>query len=169
MIFLSRPRSSLVADLSLRPRREEVAKEAGKLLPNYLVSEMPADKRGHCFRDPVRIPVSQRNDKMSQLRPGSHQTCLVSTRNEIRNLEIRALTPDIEPPDPLEEANYTEKRLATRPISLPDPRANSCSSSALQPRTWAKFRIVPLIVACLPACPQAGRGGRGRGRHTCAK
>lgn len=168
MIFLSRPRSSLVADLSLRPRREEVAKEAGKLLPNYLVSEMPADKRGHCFRDPVRIPVSQRNDKMSQLRPGSHQTCLVSTE---RNTKPGNTCPDsgYRAPGPTRRGKLYRKALG----NATDFVARSASQFVLFLGLAAANvgEISNRSLDCrLPACLSTGReGGRGRGRHTCAK
>lgn len=82
------------SNLSPQKRRERKwRKEACKLLPNYL--GLLADKRGHCFRDPVRISVSQRDDKMSQFQPALARIKLPSFRGTKPG---RALTPDTDEP-----------------------------------------------------------------------
>lgn len=149
------------SNLSPQKRRERKwRKEACKLLPNYL--GLLADKRGHCFRDPVRISVSQRDDKMSQFQPALARIKLPPSfvsRNETWTCPDsghgRACGPEAI------RRQITEKRLATRPISLADPRANNSPPLSLRRpcstggRGW-NFESVPLIVAC----PRVERGER---------
>lgn len=153
----------LSADLSLRLRREEVAKEAGKLLQPTIswarCSPINADIvsatrfASRCRSEMIKCPSCG----LARIKLASFQ------RNEIRNLEIRALTPDI---GPSRRGKLYRKALG----NATDFVARSASQFVLFLGLAAANvgEISNRSLDCrLPACPQ--EGGRGRARHTCAK